>query len=83
MYGNHQIVEMSYQKARNFDKLSFLYLATGDRDKLNRMAKIAEHRGDMQSLFQNTLYLGDVEKRIEMLKEADQCKPTQSRYDIF
>jgi coatomer subunit alpha len=76
MYGNHQIVEMAYQKARNFDKLSFLYLTTGDRDKLNRMAKIAEHRGDMQSLFQNTLYLGDVEKRIEMLKEADQCKPT-------
>jgi coatomer subunit alpha len=71
-YGNHQIVEMAYQKQRSFDKLSFLYLVSGDRDKLNRMAKIAEHRGDMQSLFQNTLYLGDVEKRIEMLKEADQ-----------
>jgi coatomer protein complex subunit alpha (xenin) len=73
-YGNHQIVEMAYQKQRNFDKLSFLYLATGDREKLNRMAKIADHRGDLQSLFQNTLYLGDVEKRIEMLKDADQCK---------
>jgi len=71
-HGNHQIVEMAYQKQRNFDKLSFLYLATGDKDKLNRMAKIAEHRGDMQSLFQNTIYLGDVEKRIEMLKMADQ-----------
>jgi coatomer protein complex subunit alpha (xenin) len=71
-HGNHQIVEMAYQKQRNFDKLSFLYLATGDKDKLNRMTKIAEHRGDMQSLFQNTIYLGDVEKRIEMLKMADQ-----------
>jgi coatomer protein complex subunit alpha (xenin) len=71
-HGNHQIVEMAYQKQRNFDKLSFLYLATGDKDKLNRMAKIAEHRGDVQSLFQNTIYLGDVEKRIEMLKMADQ-----------
>lgn len=71
-HGNHQIVEMAYQKQRNFDKLSFLYLTTGDRDKLNRMAKIADHRGDMQSLFQNSIYLGDVEKRIEMLKEADQ-----------
>jgi coatomer protein complex subunit alpha (xenin) len=71
-HGNHQIVEMAYQKQRNFDKLSFLYLATGDKDKLNRMAKIAEHRGDMQSLFQNTIYLGDIEKRIEMLKTADQ-----------
>jgi coatomer subunit alpha len=71
-HGNHQIVEMAYQKQRNFDKLSFLYLATGDKEKLQRMAKIAEHRGDMQSLFQNSIYLGDVEKRIEMLKEADQ-----------
>jgi coatomer protein complex subunit alpha (xenin) len=73
-HGNHHIVEMAYQKQRSFDKLSFLYLATGDKDKLHRMAKIAEHRGDMQSLFQNTIYLGDVEKRIEMLKDADQCK---------
>jgi coatomer protein complex subunit alpha (xenin) len=72
MYGNHQIVEMAYQKQRSFDKLSFLYLATGDRDKMHRMTKIAEHRGDMQSLFQNTIYLGEVEKRIEMLKDADQ-----------
>jgi coatomer subunit alpha len=71
-HGNHQIVEMAYQKQRNFDKLSFLYLTIGDRDKLHRMTKIAEHRGDMQSLFQNTIYLGDVEKRIEMLKDADQ-----------
>lgn len=71
-HGNHQIVEMAYQKQRSFDKLSFLYLATGDRDKLRRMAKIAEHRGDMQSLFQNTIYLGDIEKRVEMLKEAEQ-----------
>jgi len=70
-HGNHSIVEMTYQKLRNFDKLSFLYLATGDREKLNRMAKIAEHRGDMTSRFQNALYLGDVENRIEMLKELD------------
>jgi coatomer protein complex subunit alpha (xenin) len=70
-HGNHQIVEMTYQKLRNFDKLSFLYLATGDREKLNRMAKIAEHRGDMTSRFQNALYLGDVENRIEMFKELD------------
>lgn len=71
-HGNHQIVESTYQKLRNFDKLSFLYLTTGDQDKLNRMAKIAEHRGDMTSMFQNSLYLGDVQSRIEMLKEVDQ-----------
>ncbi|KAF2102257.1 Coatomer, alpha subunit [Rhizodiscina lignyota] len=70
-HGNHQVVEMTYQKLRNFDKLSFLYLATGEQDKLRRMAKIAEHRGDMTSRFQNALYLNDVENRIEMFKEID------------
>ena len=71
-HGNHQVVEMTYQKMRNFDKLSFLYLATGDKEKLQRMAKIAEHRGDSTSRFQNSIYLGDVSSRIEMLKEVDQ-----------
>ena len=72
-HGNHQTVEMAYQKLRQFDKLSFLYLSTGDEAKLARMAKIAEHRGDFQSRFQNALYLGDAEARIEMFKELDLC----------
>lgn len=71
-HGNHQVVEMTYQKLRSFDKLSFLYLTTGDGGKLQRMAKIAEHRGDMTSRFQNSLYLGDLESRIEMFQELDQ-----------
>ncbi|MCJ1310062.1 hypothetical protein MMC25_003723 [Agyrium rufum] len=70
-HGNHQTVEMVYQKLRQFDKLSFLYLATGDQEKLGRMAKIAEHRGDVTSQFQNSIYLGDVESRIQMLKDID------------
>ncbi|PWY92664.1 coatomer subunit alpha [Aspergillus heteromorphus CBS 117.55] len=70
-HGNHQTVEMAYQKQRNFDKLSFLYLSTGDQEKLSRMAKIAEHRGDFTSRFQNALYRGDVEDRIQMFKEVD------------
>ncbi|KKK16700.1 coatomer subunit alpha [Aspergillus rambellii] len=71
-HGNHQIVEMAYQKQRNFDKLSFLYLSIGDQEKLSRMAKIAEHRGDFTSRFQNAIYRGDVEDRIQMFKEVDQ-----------
>ncbi|KAJ9226665.1 hypothetical protein DTO027B5_8286 [Paecilomyces variotii] len=70
-HGNHQTVEMTYQKQRQFDKLSFLYLASGDHDKLARMAKIAEHRGDFTSRFQNSVYRGDVEDRIQMFKEVD------------
>jgi len=71
LHGNHQTVEMTYQKLRHFDKLSFLYLCTGDEEKLTRMSKIAEHRGDFTSRFQNALYLGDVESRIQMFKEID------------
>ncbi|KAL9008883.1 MAG: hypothetical protein Q9173_006035, partial [Seirophora scorigena] len=70
-HGNHQIVEMAYQKLRSFDKLSFLYLSTGDQEKLARMAKIAEHRGDFTSRFQNSLYMGDVENRIQLFKDVD------------
>lgn len=73
-HGNHQIVEMSYQKLKQFDKLSFLYLSTGDHSKLARMAKIAEHRGDYTSRFQNAIYLGEVEDRIQMFKEIDLCE---------
>ena len=31
--GNHQIVEFSYQKTKNFERLSFLYLITGAPQK--------------------------------------------------
>lgn len=82
-HGNHKIVEMTYQKLRTFDKLSFLYLSTGDKEKLTRMAKIAEHRGDMTSRFQNAVYLGDVQSRIEMFQEIDQCKwPTTRLFGV-
>ncbi|KAM3446275.1 hypothetical protein MY3296_009824 [Beauveria thailandica] len=70
-HGNHQVVEMCYQKLKQFDKLSFLYLATGDQSKLMRMAKIAEHRGDFTARFHNALYLGEVEDRIRIFKEID------------
>lgn len=73
-HGNHQLVETAYQKLKQFDKLSFLYLATGDQAKLARMGKIAEHRGDFTSRFQNALYLGDVTDRIEMFKELNLCE---------
>lgn len=73
-HGNHQVVEMAYQKQKQFDKLSFLYLTTGDQGKLARMAKIAEHRGDFTARFQNALYLGEVEDRIQLFKEIDQCE---------
>lgn len=65
-----QIVEKAYQQTKNFDRLSFLYLATGSTDKLVKMQKIAEARGDPMSRFHNALYVGDVHSRIAVLREV-------------
>ena len=44
--GNHQVVEMAYQRTKNFERLSFLYLITGNTEKLRKMLRIAEMRKD-------------------------------------
>jgi len=68
--GNHKVVEKAYQQTKNFDKLSFLYLATGSADKLKKMQKIADARGDPMSRFHNALYTGDVSGRISVLRDV-------------
>eukprot|EP00442_Polarella_glacialis_P051178 CAMPEP_0115071268 /NCGR_PEP_ID=MMETSP0227-20121206/13576_1 /TAXON_ID=89957 /ORGANISM="Polarella glacialis, Strain CCMP 1383" /LENGTH=1223 /DNA_ID=CAMNT_0002457877 /DNA_START=52 /DNA_END=3723 /DNA_ORIENTATION=- len=70
--GNQQIVEMVYQKTMNFDALSFLYLITGNTNKLKKMLKIAEKRGDVMSRFNNALMLGNVEERVKIMAETGQ-----------
>lgn len=72
LQGNHQVVEMAYQRTKNFDKLSFLYLITGNLEKLRKMMKIAEIRKDTSGQFQNALYLGDVAERVKILKTCGQ-----------
>jgi coatomer protein complex subunit alpha (xenin) len=71
--GNHQVVEMAYQRTKNFERLSFLYLITGNTDKLQKMLKIAEYRNDIMGRFHNALYLGDVAERVKILEEVGQC----------
>ncbi|KZT60918.1 Coatomer, alpha subunit [Calocera cornea HHB12733] len=68
--GNHKIVETAYQRVRNFDRLSFLYMATGATEKLVKMSKIAEARGDQMSKFHNSLYTGDVVSRVNTLRDV-------------
>jgi coatomer protein complex subunit alpha (xenin) len=70
--GNHQVVEMCYQRTKNFDKLSFLYLITGNLEKLKKMTKIAEIRKDVSAQYQGALILGDVKERINILKTYNQ-----------
>ena len=65
--GNHQIVEFSYQKTKSFDRLSFLYLITGNLEKLRKMLKLADMRGDIMGRFHNALYLGDVKEQVRTL----------------
>lgn len=71
-----QIVEIAYQRTKNFDRLSFLYLITGNPEKLKKMAKIAEMRGDHMSRFHNSLYLGNVQARVATLKDVGLCEWT-------
>ncbi|UYV67031.1 hypothetical protein LAZ67_4003692 [Cordylochernes scorpioides] len=68
LQGNHQVVEMAYQRTKNFSKLSFLYLVTGNRDKLRKMMRIAEIRKDTDVQRQNALCLGDVSEQIKIFK---------------
>jgi|GEM_PF-2881040 coatomer protein complex subunit alpha (xenin) len=70
--GNHQVVEMSYQRTKNFERLSFLYLLTGNIEKLRKMLKIAEMRRDIMGRFHNSLFLGDATERTRVLEEAGQ-----------
>eukprot|EP00930_Biecheleria_cincta_P035139 TRINITY_DN241_c0_g1_i1.p1 TRINITY_DN241_c0_g1~~TRINITY_DN241_c0_g1_i1.p1 ORF type:complete len:1243 (-),score=237.00 TRINITY_DN241_c0_g1_i1:360-4049(-) len=70
--GNQQIVEMVYQKTKNFDALSFLYLITGNINKLKKMLKISEMRNDVMSRFNNALMLGLVEERVKIMAEMGQ-----------
>lgn len=68
--GNHEIAELVYQKLSQFDKLSFLYLITGSTQKLEKMEVIAAHRGDVNSRFTSNIYLGDVQNRLEILRDS-------------
>lgn len=62
--GNYSIVEFSYQKTKSYERLSFLYLISGNTEKLRKMLKIAEMRSDVMGRFHNALYLGDVREQV-------------------
>lgn len=72
LQGNHQIVEMAYQRTKDFEKLSFLYLVTGNTEKLSKMMKIAQMRNDVNGHFQTALLLGEVDERIKILRSVGQ-----------
>ncbi|KAI8054445.1 coatomer protein complex, subunit alpha [Syncephalis plumigaleata] len=67
--GNTKITETAYQRTKNFERLSFLYMATGNTENQRKMLKIAGLRGDGMSRFHNALYLGDIRDRVKFLTE--------------
>ncbi|TYH94473.1 hypothetical protein ES332_A12G043900v1 [Gossypium tomentosum] len=68
--GNAAIVEYAYQRTKNFERLSFLYLINGNLEKLSKMLKIAEVKNDVMGQFHNALYLGDIQERVKILENA-------------
>ena len=70
--GAWQIVEQCYVQTKAFSKLSFFYLLTGNQDKLRKMLRVAEVRGDASSFFSNAVYLGDVPARVQILRDVGQ-----------
>lgn len=68
--GNHQVVEMSYQRKKDFDRLSFLYMLTGDSEKLRKMLKISNMRNDIMGRYHNALLLGDAAERVAVLEAS-------------
>ncbi|WZZ82982.1 hypothetical protein YC2023_103554 [Brassica napus] len=65
--GNSGIVEFAYQQTRNFERLSFLCLITGNLEKLSKLMKLKK---DVMGQFHNALYLGDVKERVKILENA-------------
>ncbi|CAI4305480.1 BGN_3a_G0007250.mRNA.1.CDS.1 [Saccharomyces cerevisiae] len=68
--GNASLAEMIYQTQHSFDKLSFLYLVTGDVNKLSKMQNIAQTREDFGSMLLNTFYNNSTKERSSILAEG-------------
>lgn len=65
-----KVVEMSYQRKKDFDRLSFLYMLTGDSEKLRKMLKISNMRNDIMGRYHNALLLGDAAERVAVLEAS-------------
>jgi coatomer subunit alpha len=70
--GNHEVVESCYVNTREYERMSFLYVITGNTKKLGYMLQIAEKRDDVMSQFQNAMLLGDAEQRVKILEATGQ-----------
>lgn len=70
--GNLKVFELCLQRTKDLERLAFLYVITGNFEKLSKVAKIAEGRGNLAARFQIAMYLGDVENRVSVLRDCGQ-----------
>ena len=70
LQGNTTMSEMIYQTQNAFDRLSFLYLLTGDNGKLSKMEAIAENRGDVLGMILNSVYNNSTSARADIFAES-------------
>ena len=68
--GNHDILEDVFLRQRDFDKLAFIYLVTGNRSRLQKLEQLAMQRDDASLRFQTSLFLKSAETRVQLLKDA-------------
>ena len=69
-HGDFDRAETCCTKTKDFEKLAFLYAVAGNVDKLRRLLKIAEARGDGGQRIHVSMLLGDVLEKIAVLRSA-------------
>eukprot|EP00871_Galdieria_phlegrea_P001589 jgi/Galph1/2430/GphlegSOOS_G1087.1 len=70
--GNVSIAELAYQRSKDLNRLVFLYVITGNFEKLQKAGKLAEMRQDYMTQFLISFYLGDLNGRIQLLASSGQ-----------
>ena len=68
--GNLEMAELSYQRGRHYERLMFLYLITGQRDKLTKLGRIFRVRGETSSVVQVGLITRDGDTVADILALA-------------
>lgn len=72
--GNTEVAEAAYLRVKDYQRLSFLYVVTGNRAKLQKLLTVATHLNDIQGRFNTALLLGDVRERVAVLRAAGHLK---------
>ena len=71
LQGNLQVAELSYQRIKDLEKLGFTYLITGASEKLSKLVKISQLRGDVQSEYTYSVTSRLVEEQVKILIDSN------------